>query len=704
MAKSKRDVWKFNFAELESVRELVKEEIVPMLERVREQRRQQLEQDWKEFFMMWNVTHDEHHTYAGRAKLYVPETRKNVEAQARQLTEAAFPNEDFFDVSPGLTGTKKGATAWKSIMRYHMERADLRVKFLPFARQECLYGTSPAYVPWSRITNQAFMSARDKKTGKIRPTRKLIEQYNGPDFVPRDLFHWYAINPKVPDLRDGCFEDMVVGYFELIRREKDGNVARLKDILAGSSDAYREKQMQNDIERIEAMDLPLGAEAYGGQAVLSKDDEESENGAKTWLCSRVYLEAIIPEACDEGEDPELPIPLQIEIYNNEHIGLVRRNGFWHQRPPYVVGKYILPNADEYYGQGIPHATRFQQHEMNSTAEQAMDSKTLALNPIAFIDPALAAQLGDLEVEPGAKWFIRPDGVKFGALPDLTSVGYQAIAQLRGQMQEYSDRAPALPPQLLGKSRTATQSEIVDRAVSVDLKTFQIQNEILVLQPLLKQWESLCDQNMKDDQVIMILGRRSTDWQKRLIEKASTLGSYEYFWKVSSHIQNKQIVARQIIDLVKVAAVLPPGTVKMDVTEVFRALWSEQFNLPDADKVFGGEGDMQSTDPAVELKMLQLGLQLEVLPADDDTAHLRAHDAQLKSLKDPDEKGQLEMHMLQHAQQLRAKQQAMQAKAAMMQQMIAAQAQAQGKGAQGSGNRTQLSPNGSVADQASGVRA
>ena len=218
-----------------------------------------------------------------------------------------------------------------------------------------------------------------------------------------------------------------------------------------------------------------------GVAEIRKD-KDIEGSDASYMKTTIFADMVFPEACEDDEDPAVPIPMKIDIYGNSICGLIQRNPFYHQRPPYVVGKYIQPNADEFYGQGIPWATQYMQYEINSKAEQGMDSATIALNPVAIIDPGLAGASNEFNYEPGVIWWASPQGVKVTSMPDTTPIAYQAIQQLRTQMADYSDRSPALPPQLMGKSRTATQSEMVFDSLGVDNWLFQLQNEQMILTP------------------------------------------------------------------------------------------------------------------------------------------------------------------------------------------------------------------------------
>lgn len=697
-----------NFAKNPAVCERVVSELVPVMRQVRSDR-QDLEETLWRFFNMWNVTKDDYHSYVGRSQLYIPEVRKNIEAQARQLTKSAFPGEDVFDVSPGLTGTRKGARAWRSYQKWAMDNAGLISKYFVAMRQMCMLGTSPIYLPWRKEVSHEFRSHKDKKTGKISPKRHEIDLFNGPDFIVRDLFRWYAFNPKKDDLNDGCFEYMPASLFDLQKMVRDGNLENYDEIIKTSSDAMNSEEFNRDVMRAISEGIQIQSNmGYAGEFSINKEDEDSPRAS--FLKTRVFKDLVFPEACEKGEDPQAPIPMMIDIYGNSKAGLIKRNPFYHQRPPYVVGKYIAPNPDEFYGQGIPWSIQYMQYEMNTKAEQGMDSATLSLNPIAIIDPGMAGGGNEFEMAPGAKWFADPKAVRLASLPDVTPIANQAIMQLKGLMSDYSDRSPALPPQLMGKSRTATQSNIVSESMNVDNWLFQMQNEIRILNPMLKQWESLADQNLEDDTIICILGRNALDLKRTLISKNDLLGRYAYRWKGATSSANKQIIARQMLDALKIILTLPPGTVKgFNAGALINILMKDLWELPDAGLILGEQEEDPGQDAFTENKMASLGLEIEVLDEDDDATHMPIHDQGILKAKSQAEKESLMRHIMEHKKsddKKKATQAEAMKQAELQTQMMLAQGGGQGGGQRkpGSGNRSQLSPNASSGDQASGVRA
>ena len=704
--KEEKSVWVKNFAGNKDLADRVLQLFGTKMKSIQDQR-YEYEQELIRYYNMWNVAHDDNHTYSGNSKLYIPEVRKNVEAQARTLTDTAFPNDEFFDCVPGQGGTYAGAQIQNAIRKWQMEQANITTKYFVYNRQKCLYGTSPVRISWKKQTEYAFANARDKKTGKLKMTKKLIELYNGPDFQVRDLMKWYPLNNKKIDFReDGCFENQMVDkeFIELLN--KKGMVFKKDEIfLENSEDTIEE--LNRDIQRAETLGLSIERDVgYGGTANLRKDTEDKMGKA---LMQVIFAKVVGPkEMYLDDEDTELPIPMEIHIYNNRHVGFIGRNSYWHQLPPYVVGRYLYPNADEFYGQGIPKATQYQQYELNSKAEQCMDSVTMALNPIAIIDPAFAAQNADFEIEPAAIWFANPQGVKLASLPDVSATGYQAIGQLRSQIQDYSDRAPALPAQFQGKSRTATQSEIIDRSMSVDSRQFQRQDEKEVLEPMLEMWESLTDQYADESQMIMILGRDAGAWGRQAVTKEMYLGNYKYFWKVTTDLSNRQIKSRQMIDMMKVAGSLPPeaqAKLNFNFAEAYRILWKDINNLPGAEKVIPDPFSTPKQDPRLVLEMLRLGMETEVLPGDDNVAFIKYMTLAASEEKDKDVKKEIMRQIYLHMESYKVKQATLQQEMQRRQEMMMAQQEAQGgSGTQGSGNRTQLSPNAGTGDMASGTRA
>lgn len=710
MAKLKVDVWTHNFAQDKELADKTAGYFVPRIKVVRTNR-YPLEEAWWRFFNMWNVTKDGYHNYMGRAQLYIPEVRKNIEAQARQLTKSAFPSGDCFDVSPGLTGTRKGAQAWKSWHTWAMENCQLQMKYFIAMRQMCMLGTAPIYLPWKTIERSEF---RTHRVGAgLKAQRHKVEIFNGPDFVLRDLFKWYKFNPKKPDLSDGCFEINVVSPFELADLHRRGLCENYDDIKVGPSNAYLMEELSRDVLRAEALGINIQYNmAYAGEATIRKDADERNIADTTFERARIFTDMVFPEACEEDEDPEVPIPMMVDLYGNTTCGLIQRNPFFHQTPPYVQGFYIPPNADEGYGQGIPWAIQYMQYELNAKAEQGLDSATIAANPLAIIDPGLAGASNEFAVEPGAIWWANPTGVKFGEFTDTTEVTNRAILQLKSMMEDYSDRSPALPPQLLGKSRTATQSEMVFDSLGVDNWLFQMNNEINILTPMLQQWESLCDQHTKDKQFIMILGREAGDMKRTLLAKSDLIGRYAYEWKGASVAANKQVTSRQMLDFLKVVGSLPPGALQgmnINYNQFLQILWTDLWSLKNGDSVLGVPELAPTQDADAENEMLSMGLEIEVGVPDDDAAHIADHDRYLPKLKSEAFKTLMMTHILEHKKQMEQKKQMalqQQQAQAFQQKLMLLQAQGGRHGggrskSQASGNRTQLSPNASTGDMASG---
>ncbi len=188
----------------------------------------------------------------------------------------------------------------------------------------------------------------------------------------------------------------------------------------------------------------------------------------------------------------------------------------------------------------------------------------------------------------------------------------------------------------------------------------------------------------------------------------------------------------MLDGMKVLSSLPPqalGQINFNYGEFFKVLYTEMWNLPDADKILGMPEEMAEQDAEAENEMISMGLELEVLPSDNDRGHMASHDAfMVKPGTSKEVKLGLAAHIISHKKSEATKQQqAQQAQQQQMMQMkLNAQAFAQlqmlqqkgkpspavkqlmnGNGSSGgphaSGDRTQLSPAATSGDQGSGIR-
>lgn len=699
---AKRNVWEVNWASNKKIMERIRVDLPALVKRTMDDR-VALEEDWLEYFRMWNVQKDTNNYYKGNARLYIPEVRKNIEAKARELTESAFPNDQYLTCIPGKGGTNEGADLQLQFRKWQIMQSGLQWKMHIFNRQKAMLGTSAAYVPWRSEKRWEWASSKSAKG--VKPKFQQVDVYNGPDFEVVNMFMWYALNPLHWQFQNfGCFENKLVDRFELEKRNKAGEVFEFQEIDKALGEAMGKTELARFIQMIEASNLIIEKGGYSGEARLPTKDEVRN---KHILHTEVYCFMELPEACVEDEDPSQPIPVVVDIYNSSHIGNIKRNKFFHQQAPYVASWYIPPNAGEFYGSGQPKATRYMQHEVNSKAEQGMDSATLALNPIAIIDPAKVGNMDEFLLEPGAKWFADPSGVKLAQIPDVTPVAYQAISQLRAQIQDFSDRTPALPSQFGGKARTAFQADIVNQAQSIDSSSFLKFDELLVFQPLMIQWQYLTDQNVEDKQILYFFGDQYNKAKQILVRKNKMLGKYMYQWVAAQTIMNRQIISSQIINFLKVIATAPPAMIQqsgINLGEICRFLWRDGFNLPNYQKVFGSEYD-ESTDPEVEHAMLREGMEIQVSPGDDDAFHIKVHDQDMKA-KDLDdaEKEQLAQHIAQHQKQMQQKQMVQQLKQQQAQAMAQQQQQTGYKARNpGSGNRTQVNQNANVSNASSGIR-
>src|SRR5215813_7043528 len=180
--------------------ERVKNELVPLVRRTRQERNGVLRERWLRYYRIWSVRHDRQ-GYVGRSNTYFPVGRRWIEQWVTRLKRDLFPDQDWFacralreDFEARVPAKQALAAYW---MRRHMR---LRKHALPWLRQLVMYGTSPVRNVWRAVEHEQTV-LRDVLDDDGQPSGKTIEQvekvadFLGPTFEPVDLFAFYVWPP-----------------------------------------------------------------------------------------------------------------------------------------------------------------------------------------------------------------------------------------------------------------------------------------------------------------------------------------------------------------------------------------------------------------------------------------------------------------------------------------------------------------------------
>lgn len=653
------------------------------------------EEVWDESYRAWSLDGEGDSNYEGMSNLYIPQLRKEVETMTRRIKKGMFP-EDYLRAEASRFESEDIVLTNTQIVRHYLDNVMIfKQSSEPWIKQGVLYGTSPLRTFWDKKSNQQFLRERyfvETKEGilepKFRTTQREVVRYNAPVARAEDLYQTHVYPTNVTDQRDikiHFFKTKILKS-DLEKKQKDGSAVRLDEI---------KEQAKDTDHQFEESQRRLADIGESGELRAIQDD-----GMFDLL--ECWLETELPD----GECA----PIVVEIINEQIATRIQRNGYWHQQAPFDWFRYIIPPPGEWYGRGMPEAGLGIQHQLNDTANQGMDSATLALNNITIINPAYAPNAESFEIEPRAIWWADPAGVKQMQFPDLSDTSIKNMGVLRGMITELSDNSPQLPDPIAGKARSTGQAQLAINEWQTDLFNF-LDNMSIGLQSMAQKIHSLLQQNLSDDEVIKITGKYADTWINRVVTPEDIIGQFDWHWIGSLQIESNSVKTQQMLNFVKVYQTLPPEAqqqLKIKWPNFFIKLFRDGFLIKDAHNIIETERLNASTPPNIEGRIMKQGGMVQVEKTDDDPAHIAYHRRDLQASRDPYTRYLFIKHIGEHESQMAAKAEAAK-QAQALQSMMMQQAQLQsGKakpgGQQTAGNLGQITDSTDQADILRGQRA
>lgn len=640
------------------------------------------ESEWLEDLRLWSSYLSDSQMYRGRSNLFLPELQNQVESSVSKFQQGLFPNDDYVTCIP-LKGTNdEDAEKIKEAVFYELDyKNNLPEINERFERQKILYGTAFYKGFWLEQKSTTF--AKNKKGGvEIRE----VPEFEGVKWKVCDSFRTYVYPEQVEDLSDASliFEE---DFVEKRYLESSGLYANLDDISEINGNFVDFSWV--DTIRMEIANISTAA----------------SNRPKAVHICEIWCEFdIVPGKFE---------PCVITLGNFSRVLRVQKNPFWHQKSPFLMGRYVKGPAGELYGRSLAERIRSMQYMMNDLANQTMDSLTYALNPICLIDPGYAGDVNSFKLQPGAKWFASPQGVQFQSFPDVSVSGFQGMQQIRGLIQQFSDLAPDVAPQLSGKVRSATQAQAVSSEISSNLRNMIRSDEYDVLAPMCKMTHIMLQQFSTESRQILIQGPEKGQWIRKDVRPEDLVGDVEFIWRGMEAAQKNAVKDQQLLSFFNMAvnmAALMPGEV--DLPNLYKLVAKRTFDLELSD-VFKKDKESKTVDPELENIALNQGQDVDVNMGDVFEQHMPEHDKGLaESQENTDlskaEKRDALLAYLRHKEKHELQKQAKDMLQQQMAQMAALQAQGalpgqqQGPGGPPQGGNRSQAPS-SVGNMLQGIR-
>lgn len=545
----------------------IQNNVIPVVDWTRNQRTG-LEAEWDSVRNMVLQQHDSNRRYNGRSNVYLPAYARARTTLVSQLSKGIFPSDEYLDVTAnGEDTTDEEAKGVKSLVQCEFEKsAHLRSNFKPFLRQFIDHG----------VTVGKFWYVKDEtKKGKYTLSRQALGQprysvamtKEGCRFKTNSMYGWHIFPVTANSLEEAqlVFEDIIVpkSIFDAKRATGTWPTA---DEAFGQPPPEMTANQQTLLAAQADMAHPLG-DAAG---------DAKDLGVR--VVTEVWGSMVLPKsAYTMEENSDTPVPVKISLAGH-NIMEVRRNPFWHQRPPYVCARDEW-EVGSFYPRGQGHRVKGLQHILNDFANQTNDNGIYSLNPMWLMNPSLLTSPATA-IKPGGIW----QGTDINAmakpiLPPIEQLqyGFQFLNLYQGMLMDHIGAPPIIQGVGAGKAgKTATQASILQKNAMNPLQdqVEDIENDVLV--PLMEMCYSLNQQYRDEESMTAIAGTQIK------VPKEALAGKYAFRWLASSQAINQAQRASQVMQLMQVVMPILPLLAQSgktaDFVPLLKKLYSDGFGF------------------------------------------------------------------------------------------------------------------------------
>lgn len=303
-----------------------------------------------------------------RARIFIPAVFQVIEAAIPKLMTLIFGDNEFFDVLASNPKEQPFADAIKKLLKYQVAKADFFLKFIDFAKQLLMYGTSYLYVYWKverrwvhkrvpirgpkmflgfKVSDNAIIGWKEEKVYEVVERRPEVEVLDVLDVYP---------DPEARSEKDSR-AIWVRSWMDL---------AEVKELGAGRYPVF---DPQN-VLRIE----------HGTKNTLSESRQvrNSMRGLQTGYADSNQVEILTRWGLCDLDGDGIREETLIVIANRKYLLRAMPNPFDHQRRP-ILKSTLFPVPLEWFGIGLIEPIIPLQHELNTIRRQRLDNVNLILN-------------------------------------------------------------------------------------------------------------------------------------------------------------------------------------------------------------------------------------------------------------------------------------------------------------------------------------
>lgn len=530
-----------NFADKQESKDWLRDNVLGLLTTVRDDRFVQ-HQEWGKIRRMANLVKDDTQCYVGQSDAYLPVYKKALETKVSHISRGLFPTDTYIDVSspdPQFELSVPGVKAW---MMHQMERsAKLRSELKPFLRSLNNYGLGVAKVWWEKPVNPIKTS----RMTKLPDIAQMLYTYGdaqpwtteGARFKARSVFSWYIWPTTVNSIEEASlvFEDIQVSKQFVLDMGKKGIWKNVEQIWQTTNNENQANAVQEQLSEVT------------GSAQTAIDVRQGD--LASWvIITECWLRMPVPaHLYAKNEEVGCAVPVKA-IFSGGQLIEVRRNPFWHQKPPYVMQR-LNEDSDSFYTVGMGRTMQGVQGLINDFINQTNDNGIYGLNPILKVNPNLI--VGPLEpLAPGRMFYLTdPKGMEFDR-PPIEQMQYGIM--ITNQLITYANDMGGSPAVLQGSgaqggAKTATGSQILQGNVKGELQDLIEDIELRVLMPAMDMIHSLGQQYESAERWLAIAGGEKLQFKRDMLQ-----GEFTWKWVASSQAVNQAQRASQSMQFLQAA--------------------------------------------------------------------------------------------------------------------------------------------------------
>lgn len=537
-----------NFADDEKANAWLKEHVLGLLRYTRDDSTAQHE-EWGRIRRMASMVRDNTAGYQGMSNAYLPIYQKALETRVSHTGRGLFPTDTYLDaeaVNPEFEAATPAAKAW---MMHQMESsAKVRAEMKSFLRSLHNYGLAVAKVFWERKPKAA--KPRNARMTRLPGIKDLLYTYGeaqpwtceGLRFKPRSVFSWYVWPTTINSIEEASlvFEDIQVSKQYTMEMGRLGHWKNVEAVLQSTTTDADRPAMQEQLDEIRSSANTATSTKLGDLA--------------TWnMITECWLRMPVPDALYVGDEEKgSAVPVKV-IFAGGEVVEVRRNPFWHQKPPYLMIR-MNENTDSFYTIGMGRTMEGLQQLANDFINQTNDNATYGLNPVVKINPNV--MIGPPEpLSPGKTYAMTdPNGMVFDRPPiEQMQYGLNLTNQIISYCNDFSGAPSVLQGSgAKGGAKTATGSQILQGNVKGELQDLVEDIELRVMMPLMEMTHSLGQQYESAERYFAISGGEKVQFTREALE-----GEFNWKWVASSQASNQQMRAQNSIQFAQLAASMVP---------------------------------------------------------------------------------------------------------------------------------------------------